>query len=79
MFKKISLNYKSHCGYQSVIINNIFESYYIFPFSQGIEKIAWDASGERLAVSFKGGDDLYRGLIGIYDARRTPLVSASLV
>ncbi|XP_060671691.1 aladin [Ziziphus jujuba] len=47
--------------------------------SQGIEKIAWDASGERLAVSFKGGDDLYRGLIGIYDARRTPLVSASLV
>ncbi|KAK9987002.1 hypothetical protein SO802_031953 [Lithocarpus litseifolius] len=47
--------------------------------SQGIEKIAWDASGERLAVSYKGGDELYRGLIAIYDARRAPLLSASLI
>ncbi|KAK4581225.1 hypothetical protein RGQ29_024768 [Quercus rubra] len=47
--------------------------------SQGIEKIAWDASGERLAVSYKGGDELYSGLIAIYDARRAPLLSASLI
>ncbi|KAB1223182.1 Aladin [Morella rubra] len=47
--------------------------------SQGIEKIAWDASGERLAVSYKGGNELYRGLIALYDTRRTPLVSASLI
>uniref|UniRef100_A0A1J3DI09 Aladin n=1 Tax=Noccaea caerulescens TaxID=107243 RepID=A0A1J3DI09_NOCCA len=47
--------------------------------SEGIEKIAWDASGERLAVSYKGGDDNYKGLIAIYDTRRTPIVSASLV
>ncbi|XP_021901360.1 aladin [Carica papaya] len=47
--------------------------------SQGIDKIAWDASGERLAVSYKEGDDIYRGLIAIYDARRTPLLSASLI
>uniref|UniRef100_A0A7N0TKV6 Aladin seven-bladed propeller domain-containing protein n=1 Tax=Kalanchoe fedtschenkoi TaxID=63787 RepID=A0A7N0TKV6_KALFE len=47
--------------------------------SQKIEKIAWDASGERLAVSYRGGDELYKGLIAIYDARRTPLVSVSLV
>ncbi|KAM1333295.1 hypothetical protein ACFX15_008873 [Malus domestica] len=47
--------------------------------SQGIEKIAWDASGERLAISFKDGGDLYRGLIAIYDVRRTPLISASLI
>ncbi|XP_059462760.1 aladin [Corylus avellana] len=47
--------------------------------SEGIEKLAWDASGERLAVSYKGGDELYRGLIAIYDTRRTPLVSASLI
>ncbi|KAL2565232.1 hypothetical protein AAZV13_19G094500 [Glycine max] len=47
--------------------------------SQGIEKIAWDNSGERLAVSFKGGDDMYRGLIAIYDTRRTPLISTSLI
>lgn len=47
--------------------------------SQGIEKIAWDASGERLAVSYKGGDELYRDLIAIYDARRAPLLSASLI
>ena len=47
--------------------------------SEGIEKIAWDASGERLAVSYKGGDENYKGLIAIYDTRRTPIVSASLV
>lgn len=47
--------------------------------SEGIEKIAWDASGERLAVSYKGGDDNYKGLVAIYDVRRTPLISASLV
>lgn len=52
---------------------------YIISFSQGIEKIAWDNSGERLAVSFKGGDDVYRGLIAIYDTRRTPLISTSLM
>ncbi|CAJ2671840.1 unnamed protein product [Trifolium pratense] len=47
--------------------------------SQGIEKIAWDNSGERLAVSFKGGDDVYSGLIAIYDTRRIPLISTSLI
>ncbi|CAM8884922.1 unnamed protein product [Rhodiola kirilowii] len=47
--------------------------------SQKIEKIAWDPSGERLAISYKGGDELYEGLIAVYDARRTPLVSVSLV
>ncbi|PKI34933.1 hypothetical protein CRG98_044639 [Punica granatum] len=46
---------------------------------QCIEKIAWSASGERLAVSFKGGDEVYQGLIAIYDVRRTPVISASLV
>lgn len=48
-------------------------------FSKGIEKIAWDASGERLALSYKDGEELYKGLIAIYDVRRTPLISASLV
>ncbi|KAK3218196.1 hypothetical protein Dsin_012166 [Dipteronia sinensis] len=47
--------------------------------SQGIEKIAWDASGERLAVSYKGGDDIYNGLIAIYDVRRAQLISVSLI
>ncbi|KAF3492902.1 hypothetical protein DY000_02056440 [Brassica cretica] len=47
--------------------------------SEGIKKIAWDASGERLVVSYKGGDENYKGLIAIYDTRRTPIVSASLV
>ncbi|KAK7286639.1 hypothetical protein RJT34_21779 [Clitoria ternatea] len=51
-------------------------SYYQF---LGIEKVAWDNSGERLAVSFKGGDDMYSGLIAIYDTRRTPLISTSLI
>ncbi|GMH20233.1 hypothetical protein Nepgr_022074 [Nepenthes gracilis] len=47
--------------------------------SHVIEKMAWDGSGERLAVSFKNGDDLYKGLVAVYDVRRTPLVSASLI
>lgn len=47
--------------------------------SGGIDKIAWDASGERLAISYRDGDELYRGLIAIYDVKRTPLVSASLM
>ncbi|XP_075095920.1 aladin isoform X2 [Nicotiana tabacum] len=47
--------------------------------SRGIDKMAWDASGERLALSYRDGDDLYRGLIAIYDVRRSPLISASLV
>ncbi|XP_058205296.1 aladin [Rhododendron vialii] len=47
--------------------------------SRGIEKIAWDGSGERLAVSYKDGDELYKGLIAIYDVRRSKLISASLI
>nr|XP_016461244.1 PREDICTED: aladin-like [Nicotiana tabacum] len=47
--------------------------------SRGIDKMAWDASGERLALSYRDGDDLYRGLIAIFDVRSSPLISASLV
>ncbi|CAN1174962.1 Probable protein S-acyltransferase 4 [Linum perenne] len=47
--------------------------------SHGIDKVAWDAACERLAVSYKGGDEAYNGLIAIYDTRRTPLISASLI
>ncbi|KAL5221582.1 hypothetical protein ABZP36_026295 [Zizania latifolia] len=47
--------------------------------SRGIEKFVWDSSGERLALSFKDGNELYQGLIAVYDVRRSPLVSVSLV
>ncbi|KAK4485619.1 hypothetical protein RD792_008262 [Penstemon davidsonii] len=47
--------------------------------SQVIEKIAWDASGERLAVSYRDGDELYRGLVAIFDVKRTQLISTSLI
>lgn len=47
--------------------------------SQVIEKIAWDASGERLAVSYRDGDELYKGLIAIFDVKRSPLISTSLM
>ncbi|WVZ88153.1 hypothetical protein U9M48_034701 [Paspalum notatum var. saurae] len=47
--------------------------------SRGIEKLAWDTSGERLALSFKDGNEMYHGLIAVYDVRRSPLVSLSLV
>ncbi|KAL3629835.1 hypothetical protein CASFOL_027057 [Castilleja foliolosa] len=47
--------------------------------SHVIEKIAWDASGERLAVSYRDGDELYKGLIAIFDVKRIPLISTSLI
>ncbi|KAK4392562.1 Aladin [Sesamum angolense] len=47
--------------------------------SRVIEKIAWDASGERLAVSYRDGDELYKGLIAIFDVKRSPLISTSLI
>ncbi|XP_071716603.1 aladin-like isoform X2 [Rutidosis leptorrhynchoides] len=47
--------------------------------SGGIEKIAWDASGERLAVSYKDGNELYKGLIAIYDIKRATLITPSLI
>lgn len=47
--------------------------------SQGVERIAWDASGERLAVTYKDGEEQVKGLIAIYDVKRTPLISASLI
>ncbi|WVZ16425.1 hypothetical protein V8G54_009407 [Vigna mungo] len=77
-----------HLDVMAQIVVTVFFAYksrvtYIYPaqtrFDRGIEKIAWDNSGERLAISFKGGDDMYRGLIAIYDTRRTPLISTSLI
>ncbi|XP_006662706.1 aladin [Oryza brachyantha] len=47
--------------------------------SRGIEKLAWDSSGERLALSFKDGNEIYHGLVAVYDVRRSPLISVSLV
>nr|CBX25414.1 hypothetical_protein [Oryza glaberrima] len=45
---------------------------------RGIDKLAWDSSGERLALSFKDGNEMYHGLVAVYDVRRSPLVSVSL-
>lgn len=59
------------------IIRQLF--LYVVFCSQGIEKVAWDDSGERLAVSYKGGHDIYKGLIAVYDVRRSPLISVSLM
>lgn len=47
--------------------------------SGGIEKIAWDATGERLAVSYKDGNEVYKGLIAIYDVKRATLIAPSLI
>lgn len=52
---------------------------YLLCFSGGIEKMAWDSTGERLALSYKNGDEKYAGLIAVYDVRRAPLVSVSLM
>ncbi|CAH1445818.1 unnamed protein product [Lactuca virosa] len=47
--------------------------------SGGIEKIAWDATGERLAVSYKDGNEVYKGLIAIYDVKRATIITPSLI
>ncbi|XP_073317452.1 aladin [Primulina huaijiensis] len=47
--------------------------------SQVIKNIAWDASGERLAASYVDGDELYKGLVALFDVKRTPLISTSLI
>ncbi|KAM0067359.1 putative transcription factor WD40-like family [Helianthus debilis subsp. tardiflorus] len=47
--------------------------------SGGIDKMAWDASGERLAVSYKDGNELYNGLIAIYDVKRATLITPSFI
>ncbi|KAG6555657.1 hypothetical protein Mapa_002893 [Marchantia paleacea] len=44
-----------------------------------IEKMAWDGTGERLALSYSGGDATYGGLIAIYDTRHSPLVSTTFI
>ncbi|OAE32147.1 hypothetical protein AXG93_2912s1370 [Marchantia polymorpha subsp. ruderalis] len=44
-----------------------------------IEKMAWDGTGERLALSYSGGDATYGGLIAIYDTRHSPLVSSTFI
>ncbi|KAG0622883.1 hypothetical protein M758_3G131000 [Ceratodon purpureus] len=45
-----------------------------------IERMAWDGTGERLAVTYSGAvDATYSGLIAIFDTRQTPIVSTSLL
>eukprot|EP00250_Pteridium_aquilinum_P020709 c24912_g3_i1 orf=42-1442(+) len=44
-----------------------------------VEKMAWDLSGERLAISFSGGDEMHLGLVAVYDTRKTPILAVSLM
>ncbi|CAM6023519.1 unnamed protein product [Sphagnum balticum] len=45
-----------------------------------IERMAWDGTGERLAVAFGGVvDAMYDGLVALFDTRQTPIVSMSLL
>jgi aladin len=45
-----------------------------------IERMAWDGTGERLAVAFGGVvDSVYDGLVALFDTRQTPIVSMSLL
>jgi hypothetical protein len=40
--------------------------------------MAWDGTGERLAVAFGGVvDSVYDGLVALFDTRQTPIVSMS--
>lgn len=41
--------------------------------------MAWDGTGERLAVSYSGGDAAYKGLIAIFDTTHAPIVSTTFV
>lgn len=73
------------CSWQYLLKNDFLFSSFpsqvipVISCSQGIDKIAWDGTGERLALSYNAGDELYKGLIAIYDVRRNPLISASLM
>lgn len=74
--------YKQNVSMQQDFVNNmhLMALLILLSFcSQLIEKIAWDASGERLAVSYRDGDELYKGLIAIFDVKRNPLISTSLM
>ncbi|MCO5612478.1 hypothetical protein L7F22_066746 [Adiantum nelumboides] len=44
-----------------------------------VEKMVWDYSGERLVISFSGGDDMHSGLVAVYDTRKTPILAVSLM
>jgi len=45
-----------------------------------IEKMAWDGTGERLAITYNGAaDPSQAGLVAIFDTRQTPIVSTSLL
>ncbi|KAL4558392.1 hypothetical protein LXL04_036592 [Taraxacum kok-saghyz] len=50
-----------------------------FIYNGGIEKIAWDATGERLVVAYKDGNELYKGLIATYDVKRATIITSSLI
>jgi aladin len=42
--------------------------------------MAWDGTGERLAVTYSGAvDATYSGLVAVFDTRQTPIVSTSLL
>eukprot|EP00850_Spirogloea_muscicola_P012545 SM000081S22679 [mRNA] locus=s81:517876:520720:+ [translate_table: standard] len=45
----------------------------------GIERMAWDPTGQRLAVNARTGDASADGLIAIYDTRTAPIVSVSFI
>eukprot|EP00850_Spirogloea_muscicola_P020283 SM000211S06653 [mRNA] locus=s211:200781:207284:- [translate_table: standard] len=45
----------------------------------GIERMAWDPSGQRLAVNARTGDASTDGMIAIYDARTAPIISVSFI
>ncbi|XP_071725093.1 aladin-like [Rutidosis leptorrhynchoides] len=47
--------------------------------SYAIEKIEWDAEGERLAVSYNGGYEEYYGLIAIFNTTKADFSSSSLM
>ncbi|KAL5994844.1 hypothetical protein ACLOJK_024901 [Asimina triloba] len=65
----------SYCGESSARVSGFAMIFH----NCGIEKMAWDASGERLALSYQGSNEIYSGLVAVYDVRRMPLVSASLI
>jgi len=42
--------------------------------------MAWDGTGERLAITYNGAaDPSQAGLVAIFDTRQTPIVSTSLL
>ncbi|TVU26031.1 hypothetical protein EJB05_28558, partial [Eragrostis curvula] len=57
----------AHCGMVIPCLSKAVKECSDYGISRGMEKSAWDASGECLALLLKNGNKMYCGLLAVYD------------